>query len=258
MKISVVTVVYNGENTIAQAVESVINQDHPDLEYIVIDGGSKDKTLDILKSYGDKIAVLVSEPDKGIYDAMNKGLAKATGDVIGVLNADDFYTDCTVLSHVAKSLAQSGADCLIGDLVFVAEEDPSKIKRFYSSANFQLSRFEKGDMPPHPTFFARRKLYAQFGNFDTSYRITADYDLMLRMMYIGKAKFTYLPKVMVTMRMGGVSNQGIRSKIKLNKEIMRSMRTNGLPSGPLRVYSKYFTKIFQLFRRPANTNAPSK
>lgn len=252
MKISIVTVVYNGESTIGQAAQSVISQDYPNLEYIVIDGGSKDKTVDILKAFGDQISVLISEPDKGIYDAMNKGLAQATGDVIGILNADDFYTDHTVLTSVAKALETSGADCLIGDLIFVAPDDLDKVKRFYSSANFELKRFEKGDMPPHPTFFARKELYAECGNFDTSYRITADYDLMLRMMYKKKASFTYLPKVMVTMRMGGVSNQGLKSKIKLNKEIMRSMRTNGLPSGTWRVYSKYITKVFQLFKRPSN------
>lgn len=250
MKISIVTVVYNGEATIASAVDSVLGQDHPDVEYIVIDGASKDRTLEILKGYGDKIAVLVSEPDKGIYDAMNKGLALATGDVIGILNADDYYTESQVLSSVARQMDAAGTEALIGDLVFVKPERLDKVVRYYSSRNFSLRKFECGDMPPHPTFFVRRTVYDRLGNFDTCFRICADFDLLLRFLYIAKVSYTYLPKVMVTMRMGGISNQGLRSKLKLNREIMHSMRKNGLPSGPLRVYSKYFAKIFQLFRRP--------
>ena len=250
MKISIVTVVYNGEATISSAVDSVVAQDHPDIEYIVIDGASKDRTLEILKSYGDKISVLVSEPDKGIYDAMNKGLARATGDVIGILNADDYYTDATVISAVAAELTRTKADSLIGDLIFVNPERLDHIVRFYSSKGFTLKKFEHGDMPPHPTFFVRREVYDRLGNFDTRYRITSDFDLMLRFLYIAKISWTYLPKVMVTMRTGGLTNRGLKSKIKLNREIMASMRQNGLPSGVFRVYSKYFTKLFQLFRRP--------
>jgi glycosyltransferase involved in cell wall biosynthesis len=250
MKISIITVVYNGEATIAKAVESVIGQDHRDVEYIVIDGNSKDGTRDILKSYGTKISILVSEPDKGIYDAMNKGIALATGDVIGVLNADDFYTDHQVLSAVARAFERSGADSLIGDLIFVRPDNLDQIVRFYSSKDFSLRKFERGDMPPHPTFFAKRSVYERLGNFDTQYRITSDYDLMLRFLYVAKISWTYLPKVMVTMRTGGLTNQGLRSKIKLNREIRASMKAHGLKAGVWRVYSKYFTKVFQLFKRP--------
>jgi glycosyltransferase involved in cell wall biosynthesis len=250
MKVSIITVVYNGAATIASAVDSVCGQDYADIEYIVIDGGSKDATVDILKSYGDKIAVLVSEPDKGIYDAMNKGLARATGDIIGILNADDFYTDSRVISAVVQAMQASGAETLIGDLVFVQPERLDQIVRFYSSAGFSLKKFERGDMPPHPTFFAKRSAYDRLGNFDTQYRITADFDLMLRFLYIHKLSFVYLPQVMVTMRTGGLTNQGLKSKMRLNREILHSMRKNGLKASTLRVYSKYLTKIFQLLRRP--------
>lgn len=250
MKISIVTVVYNGAATIASAVDSVLAQDHPDVEYIVIDGGSKDETVKILQSYGDKIAVLVSEPDKGIYDAMNKGVARATGEVVGILNADDFYTSSDVLAAVARQLTESQANALIGDLIFVQPDRLDHVVRYYSSKGFTIRKFERGDLPPHPTFFVRRKHYEQLGNFDTQYRMTADFDLMLRFLYIAKISYTYLPKVMVTMRTGGVTNQGIKSKIKLNREIMHSMRKNGLPASVFRVYAKYFTKIFQLIRRP--------
>jgi glycosyltransferase involved in cell wall biosynthesis len=247
MKISIITVVYNGAATIASAVASVLAQDHPDVEYIVIDGGSKDATVEILKSYGDKIAVLVSEPDKGIYDAMNKGVARATGDVVGILNADDYYADSQVLSAVARHIQAAGTDALIGDLTFVKPERLDRVVRYYGSKNFGLHRFERGDMPPHPTFFVKRAVYERLGNFDTQYRMCADYDLMLRFLYLHKVSYTYLPKVMVTMRMGGITNQGLRSKLQVNREIMHSMRKNGLPTSVWRVYSKYFTKVFQLF-----------
>ncbi|MFM2375243.1 MAG: hypothetical protein RLZZ165_340 [Bacteroidota bacterium] len=253
MKVSIITVVYNAESTIASAVDSVVQQDYPDIEHIVIDGGSNDGTVDILKSYGTKITVLVSECDEGVYDAMNKGLARATGDVVGILNADDFYTSNDVVSAVVAELEHTGKDSVIGDLIFVKPGKLDRVVRFYSSEGFSLRRFEYGDMPPHPTFFVKREIYQRLGNFDTRYRITSDFDLMLRFLYKERITWTYLPKVMVTMRMGGISNQGLRSKIKLNREIMAALRRNGLPSGPLRVYSKYFTKVFQLFKRPESS-----
>lgn len=250
MKISVITVVYNGEATIAAAVESVLAQDHPDLEYIVIDGASKDSTLEILSRYGESITTLVSEPDRGIYDAMNKGIARATGDVVGILNADDLYAQTSVLSSVAQALESSGADSLIGDLVIVKADDLKQIERYYSSRTFSLRWFERGDMPPHPTFFVRRAVYARLGNFDTQYRVTADFDLMLRFLYLGRISWVYLPQVMVTMRSGGLTNQGFKSKLRLNREIMASMRSHGLPASAAKVYSKYLTKLLQLVRRP--------
>jgi glycosyltransferase involved in cell wall biosynthesis len=250
MKISIITVVYNGADTIVSAVDSVLRQDHPDVEYIVIDGASKDRTMEILRSYGDKIAVLVSEPDKGLYDAMNKGVARATGDVVGILNADDFYTDTTVLSAVAREMDRSGADSLMGDLVFVRPENLEKVVRYYPSRDFTLRKFERGDMPPHPTFFVRREVYARLGNFDTQFRIAADFDLLLRFLYTGKISWTYLPKVLVTMRTGGITNQGLKARFKTNREIIAAMQKNGLPASKWRVYSKYLTKVFQLFRRP--------
>jgi glycosyltransferase involved in cell wall biosynthesis len=258
MKVSIITVVYNGAATIASAVDSVVAQDHSDIEYIVIDGGSKDNTVEIVQSYGDKIAVLVSEKDKGIYDAMNKGLARATGDVIGILNSDDFYIDTDVISSVVAELNRTGKDSLIGDLIFVTPENLDHVVRFYSSEGFTLRKFEHGDMPPHPTFFVRREIYQRLGNFDTQYRITSDFDLMLRFLYKAKISWSYLPKVMVTMRTGGLTNQGIKSKIKLNREIIASMRNNGLPSGTFKVYSKYFSKVFQLLKRPKTKIRQSK
>ena len=250
MKVSLITVVYNGAATIENAIQSVVAQDYPDIEYIIIDGASKDDTLEVVKRYAKDIAVLISEPDKGIYDAMNKGVSKATGDVIGILNADDMLAGPEVISAVVKQLQESGADTLIGDLVFVKEHDLNKVVRFYSSKDFKLKRFEKGDMPPHPTFYVRREVYEKYGKFNLDYRIISDFDIMLRFLYRNKVSFTYLPKVMVKMRMGGVTNSGISSKIKRNKEIHRSLNDNGIPTSLVKIYWKYFTKVLQLVKRP--------
>ncbi|MEM7040371.1 MAG: glycosyltransferase family 2 protein, partial [Bacteroidota bacterium] len=193
MKVSIVTVVYNGEATIGEAIASVAAQDYPNIEYIVVDGASKDGTLKVIEGYRDQIATLVSEPDKGIYDAMNKGLKLATGDVIGILNADDVLADVGVISAVVKQMETSGAEALVGDLVFFRESAPEKVVRYYSSKGFQLKRFEKGDMPPHPTFYVRREVYEKYGYFNLDYRIVADFELMLRFLYTQKIPFTYLP-----------------------------------------------------------------
>jgi glycosyltransferase involved in cell wall biosynthesis len=249
MKVSIITVVYNGAATIAQAVESVLTQDHPDLEYIVIDGASKDGTLAILKGFPG-IHVLVSEPDKGIYDAMNKGLARATGDVIGILNADDLYAHPQVLSHVVAALTTSGADTLFADLTYFNGEDPAQVMRYYSGKDFHLGRFEVGDMPPHPTFFVRKHCYAKGGVFDTGYRICADFELMLRFLYKQRMSYHYLPEVLVRMRTGGISDGGWRGRHRVNLEIQRGMRQNGLSAPMWKIYSKYFKKVFQLLHRP--------
>jgi len=250
MKVSIITVVYNGASTIAEAVESVLSQDYPDLEYIVIDGGSKDDTLSILKSYEHGISVLVSEPDKGIYDAMNKGLRRATGDLIGILNADDVYGHRQVISHVVKAMEGSGDECLYADLTFFKTEEPERIVRYYDGSQFHRKRFEVGDMPPHPTFFVKRIVYERHGMFDTSFRICADFELMLRLLYVNQIQATYLPEVLVRMRTGGASDGGWKGRLRVNREIQRAMRQNGLPAPMWKIYLKYFRKVGQLFRRP--------
>ena len=250
MKVSIVTVVYNGAATLATAIDSVAQQDYPDIEYIIVDGASQDDSVKVAQQYPETVSKLISEPDQGIYDAMNKGIGMATGDIVGILNADDLYADSSVISAVVQGIQESGADTLIGDLVFVPAENLEKVVRFYSAKSFSLDRFEKGDMPPHPTFFVKRELYKRLGNFNTDFRITSDFDLMLRFLYIAKVSFVYLPKVMVKMRMGGLTNSGLSSKIKLNREIHKSLNANGIPTSIFKIYSKYFTKIFQLFHRP--------
>ena len=250
MKISIITVAYNAESTIEDTIRSVAAQDYPNIEYLVIDGASKDGTLEICDRHRDTITTLVSEPDKGIYDAMNKGLARATGDYIGILNADDFYADPRVISAVVKQLQESGADSLYGDLIMVDPDNLDKVVRYYRANTFSLKRFEKGDMPPHPTFFVKREIYEKHGNFKTHFKIGSDFDLMLRFLYIQRISTTYLPMTMIKMRTGGVSSVGIKSTLVINREIKAALEENGMPTSMLKIYSKYFTKAFQLIRKP--------
>ena len=182
---------------------------------------------------------------------MNKGLALATGDIVGILNADDLYADPQTISAVVKAMQDQQVDTIYADLTYFRTEAPDKTVRYYSGRNFQRKRFEVGDMPPHPTFFVRRALYTQHGTFDTSFRICADFELMLRFLYKQQVSTAYLPRVLVRMRTGGISDGGWRGRMRVNKEIQRGMRQNGLPAPMWKIYSKYLTKVWQLFRRPA-------
>lgn len=250
MKISIITVSYNSAPYIRECIDSVLMQEGIDLEYIIIDGASTDGTVEIVKSYGDRITKFVSEPDAGIYDAMNKGLAMASGDIIGMLNADDIYAHKEVLEHVLSEMAGNEIDCLFGDLVYFKDEDPDTIVRYYRAKGFRPSWFSQGKMPPHPTFFVKRHMYEQHGNFNTDLRICADYDLMVRFFVLHKARYHYLPETMVRMRTGGASTSGISSTLRINKEMLQSCRAHGVPTSMMKIYSKYFTKVFQLFQRP--------
>lgn len=246
MKISLITVSFNSGSTIKDAIESVLSQDHPDIEYIIVDGNSKDNTVNIIKSFGSKISKWISEPDAGIYDAMNKGIRMATGEVVGMINSDDFYFDTTILSKVAKAFADPEIDAVFGDLIFVDPGNLKKVVRTYSSKTWHPGKFARGFMPAHPTFFVRRKYYQQFGLFKTDYVIAADYELLIRFLYVNKLRYQYLPVTMVTMRKGGVSSRNIKSNIILNQEIIRGCRENGISTNKAKVYSKYFVKLFEL------------
>ena len=228
----------------------MVSQDYPDIEYIVIDGASTDRTPEIISKHRDKIDILVSEPDKGIYDAMNKGVKAATGEIVGILNADDLYQSNQVISRIAREFKEKQVDTIFGDLIFVNPDNLDKVVRFYKPDKFKLEHFRKGDMPPHPTFFVKRELYDQFGYFDTSFKITADFELMVRFLLKGGASFSYIPEILVKMRTGGVSTSGVKSTITVNKEMKRSLEMNGIKTSMARIYSKYFTKVFQLVKRP--------
>jgi glycosyltransferase involved in cell wall biosynthesis len=249
MKISLITVSYNSESTIKDTIDSVLAQDHPDIEYIIVDGKSKDNTIEIIKSYGGKISKWISEPDKGIYDGMNKGLAMATGEVVGMLNSDDFYYDNTIISQVATAFADATLDAVFGNLIFVDPKDLKKPIRSYSSKRWHPGKFARGFMPAHPTFFVRRKYYEKFGLFKTDYKIASDYEMLIRLLYVHKLNYKYLPMTMVVMRKGGVSSSGLKSNIVLNNEIKRACTENGIRTNLPLIYLKYFTKVFELINR---------
>lgn len=248
MKVSLITVSFNSATTIRDTIESIRAQDYHDIEYIVVDGASTDGTVEIIKSFGTEVDRWISEPDQGIYDAMNKAIRLASGEVVGILNSDDFYSSTSIISQVMAAFNDPTIDAVFGDLVFVDPNNLKKVVRKYSSAKWQPEKFAKGFMPAHPTFFVRRKYYEQIGLFKTDYKIAADYELLIRFLYVHKLKYKYLPLNMVTMRRGGVSSNGIRSNIILNDEIIRGCRENGIPTSVFKVYPKYFTKLFELFQ----------
>lgn len=244
MKISVVTVAFNSALTIKKTIESVLNQDYQDFEYIVVDGASKDNTLEILKSYGNKIR-WISEPDKGIYDAMSKGVKMATGDVVGIVNSDDYYPDTQVLSRVADAFKNNKIDAVYGDLQYVDFNDETKVTRNWISGEYNRDKFLKGWMPPHPTFFLTKAAYNAYGVYDISFKSAGDYELMLRMLYKHQLKAIYIPHVQMIMRAGGVSNASLKNRIRANKEDRRAWKMNGIKPRWYTLYAKPLSKIVQ-------------
>lgn len=247
MRVSIITVSYNSASTIADTIDSILSQSFKDIEYVVIDGASSDRTKDIVTSFGNRIAKFISEPDEGLYDAINKGIRIATGDVVGILNSDDFFPNDRVVEKIARAFEENEIDAVIGDVQFVSPADTSKIVRFFSSRKFTLEKLRFGYMPPHPSFYVKREFYEKYGYYKTDYKIAADYELVLRFFLIHHIKYKYIEMPFVTMRSGGVSNETIGSNITLNKEIARACRENGVKTNFLFIYSKYFTKIFQFF-----------
>ena len=247
MKISIITVVYNNKKTIQDAIDSIVNQTYQNIEHIIIDGASTDGTIEIIQNYGDKITKFISEPDKGIYDAMNKGIALATGDVVGILNSDDFYIDDHVIEKVVNIFQEQEVDSLFADLIFVKPHNLDKTIRYYDSSKFNPSKFAYGWMPAHPTFFVKRNIYKKHGVFKTDYKIAADYELLVRFLEKYKISYYYLQLPIIKMRIGGVSTSGIKSNYILNKEIIRACKENDIYTNWFKVLSKYPSKIMGLF-----------
>jgi glycosyltransferase involved in cell wall biosynthesis len=248
MKISIITVCYNSAATIGDTLDSVAKQNWPQVEHIVIDGASTDNTSYMVKSRGGRVTKFVSEPDKGIYDAMNKGIKLATGDIIGLLNADDFYADPDVLARVAKKFESSSIEALFGDVVFFNPNEPDKVIRRYNSGRFSPDKLAWGWMPSHPALFLRKEVYQRVGPFRTDYRIAGDFDFIVRAFGDGKLRYEYVPEVWVKMRAGGVSTGGIRSTIRLNLEVLRACRENGIKTNIFKILSKYPAKFMELLR----------
>ncbi|MFA6189498.1 MAG: glycosyltransferase family 2 protein [Sulfuricurvum sp.] len=249
MKVSIITVVYNNVNTIQDAIESVLSQTYTDIEYIIIDGGSTDGTVEIIKSYGNKISKFISESDHGIYDAMNKGLKLATGDIVGILNSDDFYAHTEVISKVVQIFQENRIECMFADLVYVHPKNLEKIVRYYDSSHFSPKKFAYGWMPAHPTFFVKREMYEKYGYFKTDYKIAADYELLVRFLGKFKISYFYYQAPIVKMRTGGVSTSNLKSNYTLNKEILRACKENNIHTNWIMILSKYPQKLLGLFKK---------
>ena len=249
MKVSIITVVYNNAHVIKSAIDSVLSQTYPNIEYIIIDGKSTDGTVDIISSYGSKIAKCISEPDKGIYDAMNKGLKLATGDVVGILNSDDMYMSQDVIEKVVAIFETHAVESMFADLVYVRPDNLDKVVRYYDSSYFSPAKFAYGWMPAHPTFFVKKEIYEKYGYFKTDYKIAADYELLAR--FLGKyaISYFYLQLPIVKMRTGGVSTTNFKSNIVINQEILRACSENGIDSNWWMVLSKYPKKLLGLLKR---------
>ncbi|WP_044408417.1 glycosyltransferase family 2 protein [Thiomicrospira microaerophila] len=251
MKISIITVCYNSKAFIASAINSVLSQDVGDIEYIIIDGASKDGTVSIVESFGGRVTHFVSEPDKGIYDAMNKGLALATGDVIGILNSDDFYPNPSVIADVVQAFADNpDLDMVLGNVDFVHPDDLTRPVRFYSSFNFKPWKMRFGFMPAHPAAFIKRSAYERVGPYTLGYKIGADFEWFVRAFLVHKLSYVKLNKTLVRMREGGVSTSGFKSYWIISKEVRRALQENGVYSNlafvmirlPIKLLHKVFRK----------------
>lgn len=250
MKVSIITVVYNGAEHIRDCLESVLNQTYPEIEYIVVDGKSSDGTVDIVRSYGAKVAQFVSEPDKGLYDAMNKGIRLATGDVIGLLNADDFYRHDRVIEHMVATFERTGSDAVYGDMLYVDRYNPQKLKRYWRSGWYTEGAFLWGWMPGHLSFFARRWLYEQYGLFRLDMKSAADYELMLRFIHKHGAKLGYMNEVTIVMRAGGISNSSLENRLRANREDRLAWSLNGLKPYFFTLWLKPLRKLGQYISKP--------
>ncbi|HMV24504.1 MAG TPA: glycosyltransferase family 2 protein [Saprospiraceae bacterium] len=248
MKLSIITSCYNSAATIRDTLESVARQDYSDIEHIIVDGGSEDDTLAIVSEF-THVAKVVSEKDRGIYDAMNKGIAIATGDIIGILNSDDFYTGPGVISDVVRQMEQSGADTLYADLDYVSSTDKTKVVRSWRAGSYAVRKFYYGWMPPHPTFFVRKYIYERYGTFNLSLRSAADYEIMLRFLVRQDVTTTYLNKTIVQMRAGGQSNASITNRLRANAEDRKAWQINKLRPYLFTTFLKPVRKIHQFFMR---------
>jgi len=247
MKVSIITATYNSASTIKDAVQSLERQTYPDIEYIIIDGNSKDNTLEIIRQYSSRVSVMISEPDKGIYDALNKGIAHATGDIIGFLHSDDLLAYPDAISDIVASFNENKCDAVYADLDYVSKDDLSVVVRKWKSGRFSLNRLKYGWMPPHPSFYMKRQKYIEWGSFNIDYRISADYDSLLRYLWQHQAKVSYLPKVLTIMRVGGASNRSLKNIIKKSNEDITIIKNNGL-FWPMVFICKNLSKLPQFIK----------
>lgn len=249
MKISIITVCYNSAVTIRDTIASIATQSYPDVEHIVVDGASRDSTMDIVRA-AKSVRKYISEPDSGIYDAMNKGIAMATGEIVGTLNSDDFYMHEKVLERIASVFSDPEVDACYADLIYVNQRDSGKIVRYWKSRPFTPGLFKHGWMPAHPTFFVRKRLYDELGAYDLDFKLQSDFELTMRYLELFRINSVYLPEVIVKMRVGGASNQSLRNIIRGNIEAYKACRKNHLGVSPLFNLFKILSRVPQFFRRP--------
>lgn len=248
MKISIITVCFNSEKTIERTIRSVLEQTYPNIEYIVVDGQSTDGTIDIINRYMGRVAKVISEKDQGIYDALNKGINMATGDVVGILHADDTFAHDRVLQLVADTFTKQQAEALYADLNYVQNDASGKVVRLWKSGLYSDFSFLHGWMPPHPTFFIKRKYFDQYGGYNLALVSASDYEFMLRMLYRYKVPAAYLKEVTVHMRVGGMSNQSIWNRLRANKEDRLAWKLNGLTPLPYTLFLKPIRKLPQYLK----------
>lgn len=249
MKISVITATLNSASTLRDTIQSVLEQSYADYEYIIVDGGSQDGTQELLKEYDGKFLgrlTWISENDENLYDALNKGIGLAQGKIIGILNADDFYSSNDILATVAQEMKDENLDAIYGDVHYVARENIHKTVRYYSSRIFRPWLMRFGFMPAHPSFYCRSRCYRSFGRYDTSFHVAADFELLLRIIYLGKIHTKYIPVDFVTMRRGGISSSGIRSYIHIMKDHLRALKKNCVYSNVFMLSLRYIYKLWEL------------
>jgi glycosyltransferase involved in cell wall biosynthesis len=244
-KISIITVTYNSAATLEETILSVISQNYPDIEYIIVDGESTDGTIQIAEKYKSSISKIIREKDKGLYDALNKGIDAASGDIIGILHSDDFYTSTDVVRAYAKVFDEKNCDAVYADLYYVNRNNTSKIVRTWKSGKYHKGSFLNGWMPPHPTFFVRRHIYEKYGKFNLELKSAADYELMLRFIHRHQISLQYLPQFTVKMRAGGKSNESVKNRVNANLEDRRAWEINGLEPKFYTLYLKPLRKLLQ-------------
>jgi glycosyltransferase involved in cell wall biosynthesis len=252
LKVTIVTVVYNNEKYIKDALESVISQNYSSIEYIVIDGGSTDRTLEIIEEYRDNISIFLSEPDEGIYDALNKGIHLSSGDVIAILQLDDMFSDKYVVSDMVNKMSETQTEFCFSDLVII-DNNSGKILRYYMANYYKRWMFRMGWLPPHPTCFIKKTLFDEFGKYSLKYKMAGDFDFLVRIFYGRDIKWSYLNRIIVIMRSGGFSNSGHKSKVLAAKEIARSLDNNNVWSLPFFQIGRYVIRLMEMIVKPKNS-----
>lgn len=248
MKVSIITATYNSAKTISDTLRSLEEQTYQDIEYIIIDGASKDNTLEVIQSHCSKVSTVISEKDNGIYDALNKGIEAATGDVVGFLHSDDLFAYPEAVQDIVDTFLKNDSQAIYADLEYVSKDDTDKTVRLWTSGNYSRIGLKNGWMPPHPTFYMKRDLYEQYGLFDLSFKIAADYDSLLRYLWVNKVSMAYLPKVLIKMRVGGASNRSLSNIIQKTKEDIQALKNSSL-SWPQAILIKNLSKIPQFIKR---------